>query len=253
MTIKSTDFVGSLAKGLSVLEAFSGDHTRLSVSEVAELSGLDRSASRRCLLTLAELGYASYDGKYFALSPRVLRLGIGALAAMPLPQIIQPWLDRLSERIGESVSAAILDDTEIVYVARAAQHRVMSIGVMPGSRLPAHCTSMGRVLMAALPDDNVSALLERSNLGPRTINSLCEKEAILAEIRAVREQGFSCVDQEVEIGLRSIAVPILSNRGTVEASVNVGVAAAQRSVEDLTSIVLPELLAIQRNVQSLIR
>lgn len=253
MAIKSTDFVGSLAKGLSVLESFSDGHTRLSVSEAAELSGLDRSASRRCLLTLTELGYASYDGKYFSLTPRVLRLGIGALAAMPLPQIIQPWLDRLSERIGESVSAAILDDTEIVYVARAAQHRVMSIGVMPGSRLPAHSTSMGRVLLAALPDDEVSALLTRSSLAPRTINSLSDKEVILDEIRSVREQGFSCVDQEVEIGLRSLAVPIYSNRGTVEAAINVGVAAAQRSIEDLTTVILPELLDIQKSVRTLFR
>lgn len=253
MAIKTTDFVGSLAKGLSVLEVFSSADTRLSVSEVAHAADLDRSAARRCLLTLAELGYAQYDGKYFSLTPRVLRLGMGALAAMPLPQIIQPWLDRLSERIGESVSVAILDETEIVYVARAAQHRVMSIGVMPGSRLPAHCTSMGRVLLAALTDDEVLAILARSNLAPRTVNSIAHADAILSELRTVREQGYACVDQEVELGLRSIAVPIYSTRGTVEAALNVGVAAAQRSIEELVSDVLPGLRDIQKSVGVLLR
>lgn len=253
MAIKPTDFVGSLAKGLSVLEVFSGDATRLSVSEVAQASGLDRAAARRCLLTLTELEYASYDGKYFSLTPRVLRLGVGALSAMPLPHIIQPWLDRLSERIGESVSAAILDETEIVYVARAAQHRVMSIGVMPGSRLPAHCTSMGRVLLSALDDTQLTQTLATSNLAPRTIHSVSDADEIFAIVRGAQAQGYACVDQEVEIGLRSIAIPIYSTKGTIEAAVNVGVAAAQRTIENLVSDVLPELLDIQKSMRGLLR
>ena len=251
MVIKSTDFVGSLAKGLQVLEAFSNEQTRLSVSEVAEASGLDRSAARRCLLTLTELGYAEYDGKFFSLTPRVLRLGVGALAAMPLPQIIQPWLDRLSERIGESVSAAILDDTEIVYIARAAQHRVMSVGVMPGSRLPAHCTSMGRVLLGALTEADARDTLARSNLAPRTISSLADIESLLEEIRRVREQGYALVDQEVEIGLRSLAVPIHNKHGETTAAINVGVAAAQRETKELLDLVLPQLKEIQKSVRLL--
>ena len=129
MAIKPTDYIGSLAKGLAVLEAFDGGHPRLSVAQAAEATGLDRAAARRCLLTLTELGYAQYDGKFFALTPRVLRLGSHALASMPLTQIVQPWLDQLSERIGESVSVSILDGAEIIYVARAAQRRVMSIGL----------------------------------------------------------------------------------------------------------------------------
>lgn len=253
MAIKPTDFVGSLAKGLSVLEVFTGNETRLSVSDVAHASGLDRSAARRCLLTLTELGYARYDGKYFSLTPRVLRLGVGALAAMPLPQIIQPWLDRLSERIGESVSAAILDGTEIVYVARAAQHRVMSVGVMPGSRLPAHCTSMGRVLLSGLDDDQALAVLDQSNLAPRTVHSITDRDAVFSCIEDARRNGYVCVDQEVEIGLRSLAVPIYSARGSVEAAINVGVAAAQRTVENLMEEVLPALLDIQKSVRPLLR
>jgi IclR family pca regulon transcriptional regulator len=147
--VNRTDFIASLAKGLTVIEAFRAESPRLSITDVAEATGLDRATARRCLLTLHTLGYADYDGKFFQLTPRVLRLGMGALAALPLPQIVQPWLDQLSERTGVSSSVSLLDDTHIVYVARAAKRRVMSIGLMPGSRLPAHCTSMGRVLLPA--------------------------------------------------------------------------------------------------------
>ena len=164
--VNKTDFIASLAKGLRVIEAFRAESPRLSIAEVAEATGLDRATARRCLLTLHELGYADYDGKFFALTPRILRLGMGALAAMPLAQLVQPWLDQLSERIGQSTSVSILDGTEIVYLARAAQRRVMSIGLMPGSRLPAHCTSMGRVLLAALPEAQARAIVERSDLTP---------------------------------------------------------------------------------------
>lgn len=251
--IKQTDYVGSLAKGLSVLEAFGGGTTRLSVSDVSTITGHNRATCRRCLLTLVDCGYAEYDGKYFSLTPRVLRLGTGALAAMPLPQIIQPWIDQLSEKIGESVSVSILDDTEIVYVARAAQRRVLSIGVMPGSRLPAHCTSMGLVLLASLPDTEAETIIARSDLSPRTIHSVTDKAAIFDKIAQTRRAGYALVDQEIEIGLRSIAVPVLSNHGRVEGAVNVGVSAAQRSIEFLLTAVLPELLRIQTGLRALLR
>ncbi|HEY0276278.1 MAG TPA: helix-turn-helix domain-containing protein, partial [Paenirhodobacter sp.] len=178
--VNKTDFIASLAKGLQVIEAFRAEHPRQAIADVAEATGLDRATARRCLLTLHELGYADYDGKFFSLTPRVLRLGMGALAALPLAQVVQPWLDQVSERIGQSTSVAILDETEIVYLARAAQRRVMSIGLMPGSRLPAHCTSMGRVLLAALPEVEARALVERSDLTPRTPHSLTSPDEIMA-------------------------------------------------------------------------
>ena len=167
MAHKPTDTISSLAKGLRVIECFSADAPRLSIADVARDTGLDRATARRCLLTLEAEGYADYDGKFFSLTPRILRLGMGALASLPLPQIVQPWLDQLSEQIGPSCSVALLDDTEIVYVARAAQKRGMSIGLMPGSRLPAHCISMGRVLLAARPREEARALIEGSDLTPR--------------------------------------------------------------------------------------
>lgn len=252
MTTKATDFVGSLAKGLKVIEAFRAESPRLSIAQIAEATGLDRATSRRSLLTLRVLGYADYDGKFFSLTPRILRLGIGALAAMPLAQIVQPWLDQLSERIGESVSVSILDDTEIVYIARAQQRRVMSIGLMPGSRLPAHCTSMGRVMLAALPEKDARARIEASDLTPRTAKSRTDPEDIMAEIGRVRAQGFALIDQEIEIGLRSIAVPILSSRGVVVGALNAGVAAVQENVEMLAERFLPELQRVQAGLRKIL-
>jgi IclR family pca regulon transcriptional regulator len=243
--VNRTDFIGSLAKGLSVIEAFRSDRSRLSIADVAGATGLDRATARRCLLTLHELGYASYDGKFFTLTPRILRLGMGALAAMPLAKLVQPWLDQLSDQIGQSTSVSILDGTEIVYVARAAQRRVMSIGLMPGSRLPAHCTSMGRVLLGALPEAEARAIIERSDLTPRTTFSLVAPNEIMARIGQARAEGYSIIDQEIELGLRSLAVPLYNVHGRVVAALNTGVAAVQSSAEELATLYLNPLLKVQ--------
>lgn len=252
MTSKPTDFVGSLAKGLQVIEAFGADGPRLSIAQVSKATGLDRATARRSLLTLHELGYADYDGKFFTLTPRILRLGIGALAAMPLAQIVQPWLDQLSERIGESVSVSILDGTDVVYIARAQQRRVMSIGLMPGSRLPAHCTSMGRVMLAALPESEMRVRVEATDLTPRTAMSHTDPAEIIAELTRVQAQGYALIDQEVEIGLRSIAVPILNSRGRVEGALNVAVAAVQPDVEALVGLYLPEMQRVQAGLRKIL-
>jgi IclR family pca regulon transcriptional regulator len=247
-----TDIIGSLAKGLRVLEAFGAEHPRLSIAETAERTGLDRATARRCLLTLHAEGYADYDGKFFTLTPRVLRLGMGALAALPLAQLVQPWLDQLSERIGQSTSVSILDETEIVYLARAAQRRVMSIGLLPGSRLPAHCTSMGRVLLAALPEPEARAVIDASDLSPRTPFSRTDPEEIIAEIGRVRAQGYALIDQEVELGLRSLAVPLISARGRVVAALNTGVAAVQAEPDALAALYLPALLKVQDGLRRIL-
>ncbi|SPF80933.1 IclR family transcriptional regulator domain-containing protein [Pseudoprimorskyibacter insulae] len=253
MPIKPTDYLGSLAKGLAVLEAFGERHPRLSVSEAAVETGLDRAAARRCLLTLTELGYTSYDGKFFTPTPKVLRLGNGALSAFPLTQVVQPWLDQMSERLQQSVSVSVLDDLEIIYIARAAQRRVMTIGLMPGSRLPAHCTSMGRVLLAQLPEDQARDVVARSDLSPRTPNSRTTPDDVMAAIAAARSNGYALVDQEIELGLRSIAVPLISATGRVVAAVNVGVAAAQMPTADLSTRCLPELLKAQDGLRNMLR
>lgn len=248
-----TDIIGSLGKGLQVIEAFGADRPRMAISEVAEVTGLDRATARRCLLTLHELGYANYDGKFFTLTARVLRLGMGALAAMPLAQLVQPWLDQLSDRMGQSTSVSILDGTEIVYLARAAQRRVMSIGLMPGSRLPAHRTSMGRVLLAALPHDQAQAAIEASDLTPRTPLSLTDPDRIMDRINEARADGYAVIDQEIEMGLRSIAVPLLSVHGRVVAALNTGVAAVQVDAVDLVELYLEPLLDVQQGLRRVLR
>ncbi|TGD67404.1 IclR family transcriptional regulator [Tabrizicola sp. WMC-M-20] len=253
MIITDRDTMGGLAKGLAVIETFTAARPRQSIAEVALACGLDRATARRCLLTLAHHGYADWDGKFFTLTPRVLRLGTACLAAMPLPQIVQPVLDDLSDRIGQSSSVSILDGVEIVYVARAAQKKVMSVGLMPGSRLPAHCTSMGRVLLAARPVDEVSTLLQAHPPVARTPLTRTTPQEILDELAQVRMQGYAVIDQEVELGLRSLAVPLFDVHGRVIAALNVGVAAIHAQVEQLVALYLVPLQQVQEDLRLLLR
>lgn len=252
MTVKGRDMMGGLAKGLSIIEAFSAERPRLSISEAADIAELDRATARRCLLTLAELGYAAYDGKFFTVTPKVLRLGTACLATMPLPRIVQPFLDQMSENIGQSTSVSIRDDIEIVYVARAAQRRVMSIALMPGSRLPAYCTSMGRVLLSSLTVEDRRGLLERSAITARTPMALTDIDALLAEIEETAARGHAMIDQEVEVGLRSLAVPLRNARGKTVAALNVGVAASAGSMQELVERYLPALTAVQMELKGLL-
>ena len=250
MANKPADHIGAFAKGLRVLEAFGADTPRLTITQAAAATGLDRATARRCLLTLHHEGYADYDGKFFRLTHRALRLGLSALDALPLPQIVQPWLDQLTEQISQSCSVAVLDGAEIVYIARAAQRRVMSIGLMPGSRLPAHCTSLGRVLLAALPEPTATALISQSDLTPRTAHSLTDPAEIAARIARVRRDGFAINDQEIELGLHSIAVPLHDRTGRVVAALNTGMAAG--TSDDLARDYLPALQKVQTGLQRLL-
>jgi IclR family pca regulon transcriptional regulator len=249
MSRKSTDFLGSLEKGLSVIEAFSAERTRLAITDVSTLTGLDRATARRCLLTLSELGYADYDGKYFRLTPRILRLGTACLATMPLPAMVQPLLDQLSAEIRQSTSVSILDDWEIVYVARAAQNRLMSISLMPGSRLPAYCTSMGRILLASLANDKVRDLLNNHPPIRRTEKSVTDPRAIIELLEQIRADGYAIIDQEIELGLRSIAVPLFDSRNRVVAALNVGVAAVEADPMALRDLYLDKLRMVQETIK----
>jgi IclR family pca regulon transcriptional regulator len=249
---QSRDQIGGFTKGLQVIEAFTQDKPRLTIAELSRQTGLERATARRYLLTLVKGGYAEFDGKFFALTSRVLRLGYAYLAATPLPRIVQPYLERISQRTEESSSACVLEDAEIVYIARSQQRRVMSIGLQVGSRLPAYCTSMGRVLLAALPDEAVEETLSKAERPKVTPSTLTEIKALVDEIASVRERGFSIVDQELELGLRSIAVPVRDARGDIVASMNVGAQAARASLADLTEKFLPALLEAQDAMRRLI-
>lgn len=253
MSIATRDTMGGLAKGLAVIESFSAERPRQTISEVSAATGLDRATARRCLLTLAHLGHADYDGKFFTLTPRVLRLGTACLASMPLPHLVQPSIERLSEALGESASVSILDGAEIVYVARAAQRKVMSVALMPGSRLPAFCTSMGRVMLAALPETQARTVLESAPRPARTPFTLTGIEPIMALLAQVKAQGWCAIDQEVELGLRSIGVPVFDSRGRVVAALNIGLPLRDESVEALVARYLPHLLGVQAELQQVLR
>ncbi|WP_311210728.1 MULTISPECIES: IclR family transcriptional regulator C-terminal domain-containing protein [unclassified Aeromicrobium] len=217
-------FVQSLARGLEVIVAFDADHPEMTLAQVAQRTGYSRATARRFLHTLVELGYMRTDGKSFALTPQVLGLGTAYLSGLGLPQIAQPHLEALSAQVGESTSVAVLDGTDIVYVARVATRRIMSVGIAVGTRFPAYATSMGRVLLAALDDATLDAVLERTDLRPLTPRTIHEPAELRRELERVRTQGWALVDQELERGLTSMAAPILDGRGTAVAALNVSAA-----------------------------
>ncbi|PZM15348.1 IclR family transcriptional regulator [Rhizobium tubonense] len=250
--MRETDFVSGFAKGLRVIEAFGETRPRLSITDASKLTGLDRATVRRSLLTLADLGFADYDGKFFTLTPKILRLGHAYLSATPLPALIQPHLDQLSERAGQSASASVLDGTEIVYIARASQRRVMSINLTPGSRLPAFCASMGRVLLAALPESEARAVLSRTDLKANTPNTKTDPDALMAEFRIVRAAGYAIIDQELEIGLCSIAVPVENSRGQTVAAINIGAPAAHVAAVEMAERYLSLLLETQKALRPIL-
>ncbi|MEE1656557.1 IclR family transcriptional regulator [Microvirga sp. CF3062] len=235
------DFVASLEKGLLVIEAFDANRPRLTLSDVAKLTGITRAAARRYLLTLTKLNYAEFDGRYFSLTPRILRLGYAYLSSASLSAQVQPFLERISEETGESSSAAILDGDDIVYIARSATRRIMSIGLGVGSRLPAHCTALGRAILAHQPDDVIDAYLQRVRLEARTPKTITDKAAFRAVLEATRAQGYALVSEELEYGLRSIAVPVVHRNGKVTIALNLSAQAGRVSAEDMEGRFLPLL------------
>jgi IclR family pca regulon transcriptional regulator len=249
---QNRDRIGGFAKGLQVIEAFGHERPRLTIAEVSRRTGLERATARRYLLTLVGAGYAEFDGKFFTLTPRILRLGYAYLSTTPLPTILQPFLEEVTKATDESSSACVLDGTDIVYIARSAQRRVMSIGLQVGSRLPAYCTSMGRVLLAALPDDVVIERLSRSSITRMTAHTLTDIKSIMDEVANVREKGYSVIDQELELGLRALSVPVYDASGKTVAAMNVGIQAARASVSEMVDRFLPALRQAQSGLRRLI-
>jgi IclR family pca regulon transcriptional regulator len=235
------DIVGGLQSGLAVIEAFDERHPRLTIADAAKATGLTRAAARRYLLTLARLGYADHDGKFFTLTPKVLRLGYAALSSMTIPSRVQPWLERISTEVGESSSAAVLDDGEVVYIARSATRRIMSIGLGVGSRLPAYCTSLGRVLLAAQDEAWLDAYFARVPLRALTPQTLTSATEIRAALETVRREGHCIVDEELELGLRSVAVAVRDGSGKVRCTINVSVQTHRMSVQQMRDEILPRL------------
>ena len=246
-------FVQSLERGLAVIRAFDAHHRELTLSEVARICDLTRAAARRFLLTLTDLGYVRTDGRLFSLTPRVLELGYAFLSSLSLPEVAEPHLERLSAEVHESSSVSVLDGDDVVYVARVPTRRIMRVAINVGTRFPAYATSMGRVLVAHLPEERVAAYLARvrlDRLTARTVGSVAE---LRAELHRVREQGYAIVDQELEEGLRAMAAPVLDRTGAVTAAVNVSVHASRTSVAVMRAELLPPLLATAARITADLR
>jgi len=232
----------SLERGLAVIQVFSREHPALTVSEVARLTGITRATARRILLTLEELGHVRSDGRLFSLTPRVLALGWAYLSSLNLWDIAQPLTEELVEKTGESSSIATLDLPDIVYVTRVPTRRIMTIALRVGSRLPAHATSMGRVLLADLPADELDRFLAQTPLERFTEHTITDPDRLREVLAEVRAQGWALVDQELELGLRSIAAPIRRADGQTFAALNVSAPTVRVSVEELRTRFLPLLL-----------
>ncbi|EMY36017.1 beta-ketoadipate pathway transcriptional regulator [Arthrobacter crystallopoietes BAB-32] len=250
-------FVQSLARGLAVIRAFDADNTSMTLSEVSKRTGLTRATARRFLHTLVDLGYVRTDGRVFELTALVLQLGYSYLAGQSLPQLVQPLLEELSSELHESTSASILDGGEIVYIARIHTRRIMTVGIAVGTRFPAYATSMGRVLLAGLPEQDLKEYLRTAELKPLTARTISTPEGLLAELDKVREQGWSLVDQELENGLRSVAVPIFNPDGSVAAALNMSMQASLADstpdLEAAVSAALPKLQAASVKITDALR
>lgn len=248
------DYVGALASGLEVLQAFDAEHPRMTLSEVAARTEMDRAKARRFLLTLHALGFVKRSGRQFELTPRVLQLGYAYQASNQYRAVIQQYLEDITAELGESSSLAVLDGDDVVYVVRSsARHRLMAITLSVGTRLPAAYTSMGRVLLAQLPETELKAFLARVKLEAFTAFSITDTKALNKDIAKVREQGYSIVDQELDSGLRSAAVPVFAGNGELLGAINISTNAARVDMETLMGVYLPRLQkeaeAVRRTTQ----
>ena len=237
------DYSEALARGLQILTVFDGSHRSLTLSEVAVAVGLPRATARRALLTLVALGYVVLDGRQFRLTPRVLRLASAYLTSNVVSLLLQPACDRIARALGESCTAAVLEAGEAVMVARAMPLQLVPAGAGIGYRLPAYCSALGRVLLAALPAETLAAYLDRTTLAAVTACTLTDRPAVEEQIASARETGFAYVDQEAEAGFRSVAVPLRRFDGTVVAALNIGARVEQADRTAMTGRYLQTLLA----------
>ena len=247
------DFMTSLARGLAVLRGFSDARGPQTIAQLSTRTGIPRAAVRRCLHTLRELGYVDAELNNFTLRPNVLALGYAYLSSTPLTVSAQPLLDQMSATLHESTSLAVQEDGEVVYIARAATARVLSVALGAGSRLPAYCTSLGRVMLAHLAPAQRDACLARVPLSARTAHTVVAQKKLRAILARVHADGYAINDEELELGLRSIAVPVRNASGKVVAALNCGVQASRVSVAQLEQTFLPVLLRGAKELSVLLR
>ncbi len=250
---RNSDFVQSLDRGLAVIRAFGPDRDKLSLSEVARATGLTRAAARRFLLTLVSLGYVRSDGRLFSLRPRVLELGYAYLSGLELPDIAAPHMEELVARLHESSSISVLDGHQVVYVVRVPTKRIMTVAISVGTRFPAAATSMGRVLLAELTPDEFEAYMSEVKLDAYTSRTVTDPDRLREIVAEVARQGYAIVDQELEDGLRSVAVPIRGAASVGTAAINVSAHASRVSVDALRGEILPALLQTAAQIEADLR
>ena len=248
--VRNSDFVQSLDRGLAVIKAFGPDRERLSLSEVARATGLTRAATRRFLLTLVKLGYVRSDGREFSLRPRVLELGYAYLSGLAMPEIAAPHLEELVAKVRESSSISVLDAHHIVYVARVPTKRIMSVAISVGTRFPAYATSMGRVLLAGLSQDDLEQYLAEAVFEPFTDRTVVDQARLREIVAEAARQGYAIVDQELEEGLRAVAAPIRGPGESVTAAINLSAHASRVSLAAMRTELLPALLETASRIES---
>jgi IclR family pca regulon transcriptional regulator len=237
------DIIEGLVTGINVISAFNDEHARLTPTILAETIGISRSAARRYLLTLVHVGMVATDGRLFWLTPKVLTLGRSYLDSARLPRAIMPYLQRLTGQIQESTNYSVLEGDDVVYVSRVNAPRHLTPGFEPGTRLPAHTSTAGRVLLAELPDDQLHAYLERVQLIAYTHTTVVDKQQLLRELLAIREQGFGVTENQYEVGMRGISVPIKNRRGATIGALSVSMMTSSCSKAEATAKCLPALQA----------
>jgi IclR family pca regulon transcriptional regulator len=242
------EFVQGLERGLGVIRSFSPEAPRLTIAQVAERTGLTRASARRYLMTLESLGYViQYDDR-FSLTPKMLELGFTYLSTIDVTSVVQPFMEKVTDALHESCSVSVLDNHDIVYIARRAAKRIMSINLAVGSRLPAHATSMGKVLLAHLPSRELESYFASVEREPMTINTIVDERALRNVLDEVRENGWAVADEESELGVRSAAAPLTGRDGGVHAAINVSAHASRVSFEQLKRDYLPVLLDAARGI-----
>lgn len=237
------DLVGSLEKGLAVLDVLAANPRGLTLTATAEATGLTRAGARRLLLTLVATGHARQEGRLFMLTPRLLATARAWVDGTPLWHYALPHMRAVAGALNESCSAAVLADTDVVYVARVAGERIMSVGLHVGTRLPAWCTSMGRVLLGGLPPHELAGVLSRSALTRNTPKTVTDPDALAHIVSEAARNGYALVDEELELGLMSIAVPVRERSGRIAAAINLSAQSARYTPDALRDAALPRLKA----------
>jgi IclR family transcriptional regulator, pca regulon regulatory protein len=245
-------FMTSLARGLAVIRAFSDRRRSLTIAQISHKTGIPRAAVRRCLHTLKQLGYADSEANNFTLKPKILTLGYSYLSSTPLTVSAQPYMDQISRTLNESCSLAVLDGNNVLYVSRSSTSRIMSVALNVGSRLPAYCTSLGRAMLAYLPDDALKAYFNSVELKAYTERTVVSQKRLKEILAETREAGFTIVEEELEVGLRSIAVPVRGASGTVVAALNIGAQSTRVTSRQMKETFLPVLLKGSQELSALL-